>query len=68
MTAGNSTPLTDGASTVLLGSAEWAAEHDLPPLAWFVDGETAAVDYVTATRACSWHPPTPCPACSPARA
>jgi acetyl-CoA C-acetyltransferase len=47
MTAGNSTPLTDGASAVLLGSAEWAAAHGLAPLAWFVDGETAAVDYVT---------------------
>ncbi len=47
MTAGNSTPLTDGASTVLLGSEEWAAEHGLRPLAWFVDGETAAVDYVS---------------------
>ena len=47
MTAGNSTPLTDGASAVLLGSQEWAAEHGLTPLAWFVDGETAAVDYVT---------------------
>ncbi len=47
MTAGNSTPLSDGASTVLLGSPEWAAEHGLAPLAWFVDGETAAVDYVS---------------------
>ncbi|MGB7818955.1 MAG: acetyl-CoA C-acetyltransferase [Ornithinibacter sp.] len=47
MTAGNSTPLTDGASTVLLGSPEWAEEHGLTPLAWFVDGETAAVDYVS---------------------
>jgi acetyl-CoA C-acetyltransferase len=46
MTAGNSTPLTDGASVVLLGSEEWAAEHRLTPLAWFVDAETAAVDYV----------------------
>ena len=46
MTAGNSTPLTDGASAVLLGSQEWAAAHGLRPLAWFVDGETAAVDYV----------------------
>ncbi len=46
MTAGNSTPLTDGASTVLLGSEQWAAEHGLDPLAWFVDAETAAVDYV----------------------
>ncbi len=46
MTAGNSTPLTDGASTVLLGSEEWAAEHRIKPLAWFVDAETAAVDFV----------------------
>ncbi len=46
MTAGNSTPLTDGASAVLLSSREWAAEHQLPVLAKFVDAETAAVDFV----------------------
>src|SRR5690625_6297929 len=46
MTAGNSTPLTDGAATVLLGSQEWAQQNDLPVLAYFVDAETAAVDYV----------------------
>lgn len=46
MTAGNSTPLSDGASTVLLGSEEWAKARDLPVLARFVDAETAAVDYV----------------------
>ena len=46
MTAGNSTPLSDGASAVLLGTEEWAAEHGLPVLARFVDGETAAVDHV----------------------
>ncbi len=46
MTAGNSTPLTDGASVVLLGSREWAAAHDLPVLARVVDAESAAVDYV----------------------
>jgi acetyl-CoA C-acetyltransferase len=46
MTAGNSTPLTDGASAVLLSSEEWAEERGLSPLAWFVDAETAAVDYV----------------------
>ena len=46
MTAGNSTPLTDGASVALLASDEWAAERNLPVLAYFVDGETAAVDYV----------------------
>ena len=46
MTAGNSTPLTDGASTVLLASDEWAAEKKLPVLAYLRDTETAAVDYV----------------------
>jgi acetyl-CoA C-acetyltransferase len=46
MTAGNSTPLTDGASAVLLGSDEWAAAHKLPVLAHIVDAETAAVDFV----------------------
>ncbi|MFF0373259.1 acetyl-CoA C-acetyltransferase [Actinoplanes missouriensis] len=46
MTAGNSTPLTDGASTVLLASEQWAAAHSLPALAYLVDSETAAVDYV----------------------
>ena len=46
MTAGNSTPLTDGASTVLLASEEWADSHDLPKLAAVVDGEAAAVDFV----------------------
>jgi len=46
MTAGNSTPLTDGASVALLSSEEWAAARSIPVLAYFVDGETAAVDYV----------------------
>ncbi|MEE2523090.1 acetyl-CoA C-acetyltransferase [Pseudarthrobacter sp. J75] len=46
MTAGNSTPLTDGAATVLLASAEWADAHDLPKLATVLDGEAAAVDFV----------------------
>lgn len=46
MTAGNSTPLTDGASVALLSSEEWAQAHGHEPLAYFVDGETAAVDYV----------------------
>ncbi|GAB1512116.1 acetyl-CoA C-acetyltransferase [Actinophytocola sp. KF-1] len=46
MTAGNSTPLTDGASTVLLASEEWAKERSLPVLAYFTHSETAAVDYV----------------------
>jgi acetyl-CoA C-acetyltransferase len=46
MTAGNSTPLTDGASAVLLGSESWAAERGIEPLAFLVDHETAAVDFV----------------------
>ncbi len=46
MTAGNSTPLSDGASTVLLASEEWAAQNGHEPLAYLVDYETAAVDYV----------------------
>ena len=46
MTAGNSTPLTDGASAVLLSSEEWAAERGIPVQAYLVDAETAAVDYV----------------------
>lgn len=46
MTAGNSTPLTDGASAVLLGSEEYARERGLPILADFVDAEAAAVDFV----------------------
>jgi acetyl-CoA C-acetyltransferase len=46
MTAGNSTPLTDGASTVLLASDEWAEERGLPVLAHLTAYETAAVDYV----------------------
>jgi len=47
MTAGNSTPLSDGASAVLLGTDEWATERGLPVLAHVVDAQTAAVDYVT---------------------
>lgn len=46
MTAGNSTPLTDGASAVLLASEDWAEQHNLPVRAHLVDSETAAVDFV----------------------
>ena len=46
MTAGNSTPLTDGASVSLLATPEWAAAHGIEPLAYYVDAETGAVDYV----------------------
>ena len=46
LTAGNSTPLTDGASLVLLGSEAWAKERGLPILAYLRDGEAAAADFV----------------------
>jgi acetyl-CoA C-acetyltransferase len=46
MTAGNSTPLSDGAAVVLLASDEWAQAHSLPVLAHITHVQTAAVDYV----------------------
>jgi acetyl-CoA C-acetyltransferase len=46
MTAGNSTPLTDGAAVVLLASEEWADARGLEPLAYLTAYETAAVDFV----------------------
>lgn len=47
ITAGNATPLTDGASAVLLGSEEWAAQHNLPVLAYLRYGKAWAVDFAT---------------------
>jgi len=46
MTAGNSTPLSDGASAVLLASEDWARERALPVLAYLTEAQTAAVDHV----------------------
>lgn len=46
LTAGNSTPLTDGASCVLLASEEWANARGLPILAYLRLAETAAVDFI----------------------
>jgi acetyl-CoA C-acetyltransferase len=46
MTAGNSTPLSDGAAVALLASEQWAEERSLPVLAYLTHSETAAVDYV----------------------
>jgi acetyl-CoA C-acetyltransferase len=46
LTAANSTPLTDGASAVLLASEAWAKAHQLPVLAYLSYCETAAVDFV----------------------
>jgi acetyl-CoA C-acetyltransferase len=47
LTAGNSTPLTDGASAVLLATPEWAAKRKLPVLAYLAYGKVWAVDYVS---------------------
>ena len=47
LTAGNSTPLTDGASSVLLASEDWASARGLKPQAYLVTTETAAVDFAT---------------------
>lgn len=48
LTAGNSSPLTDGASCILLASEEWAREHQLPVLAYLTFAELAAIEYVEA--------------------
>lgn len=45
LTPGNSTPLTDGASAVLLASEEWAAARKLPVQAYITHSEVAAVDF-----------------------
>ncbi len=45
LTPANSTPLTDGASAVLLGSEEWAKANNLPVLAYITFSEVAAVDF-----------------------
>jgi acetyl-CoA C-acetyltransferase len=47
LTAGNSTPLTDGASAVLLASEEWAAQRGLPVLAYLRYGKVWAVDFAS---------------------
>jgi acetyl-CoA C-acetyltransferase len=46
MTAGNSTPLSDGSSAVLLASEEWATARQIPVQAYFTEAQTAGVDYV----------------------
>jgi acetyl-CoA C-acetyltransferase len=46
LSAGNSSPLTDGAAAVLLASEDWAKSRGLEPLAYFTSAETAAVDFV----------------------
>ena len=46
MTAGNSTPLTDGAAAVLLSSEEWALQKNLPIAAYLTFTKVAAVEFV----------------------
>lgn len=46
LTAGNSSPLTDGASCILLASEEWAKEHNIPVIAYLSFAELAAIEYV----------------------
>jgi acetyl-CoA C-acetyltransferase len=50
LTAGNSTPLTDGASAVLLATPEWAAQRNLPVLAHLSYGKVWAVDFAGAAK------------------
>jgi acetyl-CoA C-acetyltransferase len=45
LTAGNSTPMTDGAAAVLMASEAWARQRDLPVLAYLAYGKVAAVDF-----------------------
>ena len=47
LTAGNSTPITDGAASLLLASEEWAAQRKLPVLAWLRAGKSWAVDFAS---------------------
>ena len=53
MTAGNSTPLTDGASVVLASSDEWAEKHNIPVRAYLVDSEVASVDFIHGHNGCT---------------
>jgi len=46
LTAANSTPLTDGAASVLISSEEWARENGLVPQAYIVESQTAGIDFV----------------------
>jgi len=46
LTAGNSSPLTDGASCILIASEEWAKENNLPILAYISYSELGAIEYV----------------------
>ena len=65
MTAGNSTPLTDGASVALLSTDEWAPSATYP--SWPTSSTVRRRRSTTSTdpTACSWRPPMRCRACWP---
>ena len=63
LTAGNSTPLTDGASAVLLASEAWAQQRGLPVQAYLTYGKVWAVDYISGQKDCSWPRLTRCLPC-----
>jgi acetyl-CoA C-acetyltransferase len=46
LTAGNSTPLTDGAAAILLASEDWAKQKELPVQAYITASRTSAVDFI----------------------
>lgn len=46
MTAGNSTPLTDGSSAVLLASEDWARKKNLPVQAYLTFTKASAVNFI----------------------
>jgi acetyl-CoA C-acetyltransferase len=48
LTAGNSTPLTDGAAGVLLASESWAKLKNLPVIAYITFVNVAAVNFINA--------------------
>ncbi len=58
LTPANSTPLTDGASAVLLASEEWAAAHGLKPMAYLTYGQHYGIDFVDAGRGLLMAPAT----------
>src|SRR4029077_20326331 len=62
LTAGNSTPLTDGASAVLLATPEWAARRKLPVLGFLRHGKAWAVDFATGKEGLLMAPPYAVPA------
>ena len=69
LTAGNSTPLTDGASCVLLASETWAQAHGVPIQAWLgilQSLRSTTPGWSVRARVCSWRPLTPCRRCSTA--